>query len=97
MFPILEISVFFAVIGKDPKGLTIAVVNEELENMTDCTEESPWNAYLDEEEVCRMSGISCLFINGISDTLATKVSIDFHFFSYIILIHLPSLSQYDNK
>jgi len=40
IFPILEVSVFFTAIGGDPKGLQLAVVNDELAawNITNCAQ-----------------------------------------------------------
>ncbi|KDR16091.1 ABC transporter G family member 20-like [Zootermopsis nevadensis] len=70
-FPILEVLVFFLAIGGDPKGLRVAVVDEELGNFTDCKEYSlfnPTEPILHRDETCDYRGLSCNYLNRINET-----------------------------
>ncbi|XP_049810502.1 ABC transporter G family member 23-like [Schistocerca nitens] len=72
VFPVLQISLFFLAVGRDPKGLTVVVVNEELGNLTSCEKMEPWTAHMNDDYICELSHISCLFVQRIDNTLATK-------------------------
>lgn len=75
-FPILEVLVFFLAIGGDPKGLRVAVVDEELGNFIDCKEYSlfnPTEPILHRDETCDYRGLSCNYLNRINET-----KVDYH-------------------
>jgi hypothetical protein len=70
-FPVLEILVFFLAIGGDPKGLKLAVVDEELGNFTNCMQYSlfnPTEPVLHKDETCDFHGLSCNYLNRINQS-----------------------------
>lgn len=70
-FPLLEMIVFFLAIGGDPKGLKLAVVDEELGNFTNCTQYSLFNPIipiLHTDLKCDYHGISCNYLNRINES-----------------------------
>ena len=70
-FPLLEIILFFLAIGGDPQGLKLAVVDEELENSTNCTQYSllnPITPLLHADLTCDYHGLSCNYLNRINES-----------------------------
>jgi hypothetical protein len=70
-FPILEIVVFFLAIGGDPKGLKLAVVDEELGNFKNCMEYSLYNPtepIISANDTCDYHGLSCNYLNRINES-----------------------------
>lgn len=70
-FPVLEVLVFFLAIGGDPKGLKLAVVDEELGNFTSCMQYSlfnPTEPVLHKDETCDFHGLSCNYLNRINQS-----------------------------
>jgi hypothetical protein len=62
---------FFLAIGGDPKGLKLAVVDEELGNFTSCTNYSlfnPTEPILHKDETCDFYGLSCNYLNRINES-----------------------------
>ncbi|KAG7190251.1 hypothetical protein KM043_006370 [Ampulex compressa] len=75
LLPLIQVMIFFNAIGDDPKELKISVVNEEaghcdygkyLGNVT----------YDAREYECTFSDLSCRFLDGFNDTIATKTYYD---------------------
>nr|XP_012220380.1 PREDICTED: ABC transporter G family member 23-like isoform X2 [Linepithema humile]XP_012220389.1 PREDICTED: ABC transporter G family member 23-like isoform X2 [Linepithema humile] len=71
IFPILQISTFFAAIGDNPKNLTIAIVNDEAGN---CNYGSNFgNVWYDKEDfMCHFGNLSCKFLHSFDDSLVIK-------------------------
>ncbi|XP_033209708.1 ABC transporter G family member 23 isoform X2 [Belonocnema kinseyi] len=72
IFPIVQVMIFFFAIGTDPKGLNIAVVNEEAGN---CNYGINKGNVLYEpiNKTCDFIDLSCRFLHGFNDSLASKV------------------------
>ncbi|KAG5313795.1 ABCGK protein, partial [Acromyrmex insinuator] len=68
LFPIIQISIFIVAIGKDPKGLKIAVVNDEVGNCDYNNFGNVWN----DEITCHFSNLSCRFLHSFNDSIATQ-------------------------
>lgn len=70
--PVISLVCFYNTIGGDPIGLKIGIVNNEITNSSECSD--PLNKMTTiVDYTCRVSKISCRFINTISDSTATKV------------------------
>ncbi|XP_011055070.1 PREDICTED: ABC transporter G family member 20-like isoform X2 [Acromyrmex echinatior] len=68
LFPIIQVSIFIVAIGKDPKGLKIAVVNDEVGNCDYNNFSNVWN----DEITCHFSNLSCRFLHSFNDSIATQ-------------------------
>ncbi|XP_014480712.1 PREDICTED: ABC transporter G family member 23-like [Dinoponera quadriceps] len=69
LFPILQVCTFFIGVGRDPKGLTIGIVNDEASNC----DGNFGNVWYDEEEyTCHFGNLSCKFLQQVGDSIAKK-------------------------
>ncbi|XP_069695763.1 ABC transporter G family member 20-like [Periplaneta americana] len=70
-FPVLELLAFFFAIGGEPQGIKLAVVNDELGNVTNCKEYSshyPTKPILHEDQSCDYYGLSCNYLDRLNQT-----------------------------
>lgn len=72
MFPIIQTALFFAAIGKDPRDIKMAIVNEEAGNC-DYGRNIGSVIYNPDLETCDYVNISCRFLQGFNDKLMDKV------------------------
>lgn len=70
MLPFLNTLFFNIAIGRNPRGLSIAVVNDEI-SMFNCTEAMYSTCFLDDNSTVTLS---CLFINLLRNKSYTVVS-----------------------
>ncbi|XP_048514725.1 ABC transporter G family member 20 isoform X2 [Athalia rosae] len=70
-FPLLQTFLFFNAIGRDPRNLHMAVVNEEAGN---CNSSSMWGEinYDVETDVCEFVDLSCRYLHGFDESIVTK-------------------------
>lgn len=59
--------------GRNPTGLTIGVVNNEIQDINFCSEYSKSTNYEYSNDSCNFENLSCHFLNEIPDETATKV------------------------
>ena len=73
VFPLIQTTLFFYAIGRDPQGLVVAVVNDEAGN---CNYGANLGSiiYDASNDTCDYLDISCTFLHGFNDTIMVKVS-----------------------
>lgn len=71
LFPIFQLVCFYVAVGGNPKGLNIAIVNDETTSFEDCANKSLITTYV-HDDTCDLHKISCRFINHINDSVAIK-------------------------
>jgi hypothetical protein len=62
---------FYLTIGSDPIGLKIGIVNNEVKNISECSDPLLKMTTI-ADFTCRVSKISCRFINSFNESIATK-------------------------
>ncbi|XP_043476598.1 ABC transporter G family member 23 isoform X2 [Leptopilina heterotoma] len=72
LFPIAEVMCFFLSIGGDPKGLKLAVVNDEAGNCN-FGNNTGHISYDPVNLTCYYKDLSCTYLNGFDDSIAGKV------------------------
>ncbi|XP_051164491.1 ABC transporter G family member 23 isoform X2 [Leptopilina boulardi] len=72
LFPIVELMCFFLSIGGDPKGLKLAVVNDEAGNCNFGNNTGHFS-YDPVNLTCFYTDLSCTYLNGFDDSIAEKV------------------------
>lgn len=70
--PFLCLVSFYLTIGSNPIGLKIGIINNEIKNFTECLDPLLKMTTTD-RFTCRVSKISCRFVNSINDSIATKI------------------------
>lgn len=70
--PMLCFGLFHYSVGRDPIGLKIGIVNDEI-NYNDCFDESLITTIDLQNKTCELNKISCRFINQFNDSIAEKV------------------------
>lgn len=69
--PFLCLISFYLTIGSDPIGLKIGIVNEEVQNASECADPLLKMTTI-VDYTCQVNKISCRFINGLNDSVAIK-------------------------
>jgi len=72
IIPLLQLLFLYYAIGGNPIGLKLGIVNNEVTNYRDCSNDS-FIATIAHEETCDLNKISCNFLESIDDSLAAKV------------------------
>ena len=70
--PLLCFIIFHYSVGRDPIGLKIGIVNDEI-NYNDCFDKSLITTIAVHNKSCELNKISCRFINQFNDSIAEKV------------------------
>ncbi|CAK1540981.1 unnamed protein product [Leptosia nina] len=67
LFPMLQVMAFFSAVGRDPKGLHVAVVNEEAASLPlgidMCKMDNLTRVAINEEHICDYYMLSCWFVD----------------------------------
>ncbi|KAK7791859.1 hypothetical protein R5R35_000907 [Gryllus longicercus] len=71
LFPFLQISLFFLAIGGYPTGINLAVVNDEIVDISNCDEYR--DIFNDNSSYCTFNASSCLYLNIIDNSLMNMV------------------------
>lgn len=72
ILPMLCFFIFHYSVGRDPIGLKIGIVNDEI-NYNDCFNKSLITTLSFQNKSCEFNKISCRFINQFNDSIAQKV------------------------
>lgn len=72
VFPLVQVTLFFYAIGRDPKGIVVAVVNDEAGH---CDHGNIIGSVIHNPEAgtCDYIDISCRFLHGFNSTIMEKV------------------------
>lgn len=72
VFPLVQVTLFFYAIGRDPKGIVVAIVNDEAGN---CDNGNLIGSVIHnpEDGTCDYIDISCRFLNGFNSSIMEKV------------------------
>lgn len=74
-FPIFQLVCFYVAVGGNPIGLKLAIVNDEINNFSDCLNSSLVTANVG-NDTCNLNQVSCRFINQINESVAIKYFYD---------------------
>jgi hypothetical protein len=70
-FPIFQLVCFYIAVGGNPIGLKLAIVNDEIQNHSDCLNASLVTTRVN-NDTCDLHKVSCRFINQINSSVAIK-------------------------
>ncbi|CAG9805436.1 unnamed protein product [Chironomus riparius] len=73
LFPLIKGILFIYTMGKNPKGLSIGVVNNEISDINYCSEYLKSTNYEFNNSSCNFENLSCYFLNEIRDDTAVKI------------------------
>lgn len=73
IFPIIQIFCFAFAVGKNPNGLKIGIVNNEINDAKFCTEYLRSTNFTFSSNLCYFENLSCYLLNEIQDSTATKI------------------------
>ncbi|KAG5671813.1 hypothetical protein PVAND_001988 [Polypedilum vanderplanki] len=71
VFPLIVL-MSIATFGRDPQGLKIGIVDDEVDNLEQCYNSSLITTFLN-ETTCYIKDISCRFVNQLKDDVAIKI------------------------
>ena len=77
-FPILQVCLFFSVVGTFPDDTKVGIVNEEMGNFTNCEDYKLHNKIggilREDNYTCEYTGLACKFVDYLGEKLQNKVN-----------------------
>lgn len=72
LLPVFQVFIFYNSVGRNPVGLKLAIVSDEIINYDECFNTSLVTAHA-EDYVCSFYKLSCRFLTHFNDSIAEKI------------------------
>lgn len=72
LLPVAQVLIFYNSVGRNPMGLKLAIVSDEILNFDECLNTSLVTAHSENFE-CSFHKISCRFLTHLNDSIADKI------------------------